>query len=97
MNLKTSYYRNCILSIHRGFALGLPSNAKPIFLLSIIKGIDDGVILGNKIKYDKDLETIYYDCCLFYEPKRRATFFSSPFIIPLVRNIITLSGEKELT
>ena len=79
MNLKTSYYKNSILSIHRGFAFGIPSNAKPLFLLSIIKGIEEGVIIGNKFEYEERLETIYSKLCSQYESNRKAAPFYKPF------------------
>lgn len=79
MNLKTSYYKNCILSIHRGFAFGIPSNAKPLLLLAIIKGIDEGVLLGNKYEYGESLESFYKELCSYYEPNRKAAPFYKPF------------------
>lgn len=79
MDLKCSYYKTCILSIHRGYALGSPSNAKPLFLLAIMKSIEDGLILGNKIKYEKSLEDVYKDLCFFYEPHRKAAPMFKPF------------------
>ena len=47
MSLQTSYYRNVILSIHRGWKNGLYSNAKPLFLLTIIKGIEEYMKKNN--------------------------------------------------
>ena len=79
MNLKTSYYKNSILSIHRGLAFGVPSNAKPLFLLSIIRGIEEGVIIGNKFTYEEKLETIYKELCSQYEPDRKPAPFYKPF------------------
>lgn len=79
MDLKASYYRNCILSIHRGLAFGVPSNAKPLFLLSIIKGIEDRVITENKFTYEERLETIYKELCSLYEPNRKPAPFYKPF------------------
>ena len=79
MNLKTSYYKNCLLSIHRGFAFGEPSNAKPLYLLAIIKGIDEGVLLGNKLQYGEILETFYRELCSYYEPNKKAAPFYKPF------------------
>lgn len=86
MNLKTSYYKNCITSIHRGFAFGIPSNAKPLFLLAIIKGIGEGMIIGNKIKYEDCLETFYKEICILYEPNRKAAPFYKPFFHSIHEN-----------
>lgn len=79
MNLKASYYKNSILSIHRGLAFGVPSNAKPLFLLSIIRGIEEGVIIGNKFTYEEKLEAIYKEQCSLYEHDRKAAPFYKPF------------------
>lgn len=79
MNLTLSYYKNCILSIHRGFAFGKPSNAKPLYLLAIIEGIEKGFVLGNKIVYDKPLESVYIELCHTYEPDRQLAPFYKPF------------------
>ena len=79
MNLINSYYKNSILSIHRGLAFGVHSNAKPLFLLSIIRGIEDGVIIGNKFLYEEKLESIYKELCLLYEPYRKPAPFYKPF------------------
>lgn len=79
MDLKTSYYKNCLISIHRGLAFGVPSNAKPLFLLTIINGIEEGIIIGNKFKYEDILESLYNDLCKLYEPNRKAAPFYKPF------------------
>lgn len=79
MNLKISYYKNCILSIRRGIAFGAPSNAKPLYLLAIIKGIEEGIVLGNKFSYGNKLETVYNELCSIYEPHRKAAPFYKPF------------------
>ncbi len=79
MNLKISYYKNSLLSIHRGIAFGAPSNAKPLYFLAIIKGIEDGVLLGNKITYENKLKAIYEELCAQYEPNRKAAPYFKPF------------------
>lgn len=79
MNLKTSYFKNCVLSMHRGLAFGVPSNAKPLFLLALIKGIDEGVLLGNKFVYGDSIEFIYRELCAYYEPNKKAAPFYKPF------------------
>ena len=84
MNLKTSFYKNSILSIHRGRAFGVPSNAKPLFLLSIIRGIEEGVIIGNKFSYEGKLESIYNELC------------SISHSITLSESIIMVSNGREV-
>lgn len=79
MNLKASYYKNCLISIHRGSAFGVPSNAKPLLLLAIIKGVEEGVIIGNQFKYEDYLESFYKEQCKLYEPNRKAAPFYKPF------------------
>lgn len=79
MNLQVSYYKSCVLSIHRGLAFGVPSNAKPLFLLTIIKGIEEGTIIGNQIKYDDTIERKYNELCKLYEPSRKPAPLYKPF------------------
>ena len=67
MSLQTSYYRNVILSIHRGWKKGVFSNAKPLYLLMIIKGIEDGDLLGNRIPYNKEMSLKYQKICKQFE------------------------------
>ena len=79
MSLQTSYYRNVILSINRGWKKGLFSNAKPLYLLTIIKGIEDGDLLGNRIPYNKELSLKYQKICKQYEPNVEITPFFKPY------------------
>lgn len=77
--LELSYYKNLLLSIHRGWAKGRFSNAKPLYLLSIIDGISAGVILENKLVYNKALEYLYIKSCKQYEPEIKMAPFYKPF------------------
>lgn len=79
MSLIESYYKNSILSIHRGVAWGTPSNAKPLFLMAIIRAIGEGLIIGNMFKYEEYLENIYKELCNTYEPNRKMAPFFKPF------------------
>ena len=79
MDLQVSYYKSCVLSIHRGLSFGTPSNAKPLFLLAIIKGIEEGTIIGNQIRYDDLIERDYYELCKLYEPSRKPAPLFKPF------------------
>lgn len=67
------------MSIHRGTAFGLPSNAKPLLLLAIIKGIEDGTIIGNKITFDENIDDDYKMLCNSLEPKKKAAPIYKPF------------------
>lgn len=79
MSLKTDYYRTVLLSIKRGQSKGVWSNAKPLYLLSIIQSIEDGLIIGNKFGYDAFLEHCYYEKCAYYEPQTKPALFFKPF------------------
>jgi putative restriction endonuclease len=53
-------YLGLLLSTKRGNSHGIFSNAKPIFVISIIDAIEEGVIIGNTIRFDnKELLEIY--------------------------------------
>lgn len=80
MSLKSSYYKTLLLSISRGNTHGVFSNAKPLMMLAIIDAIEDGVIIGNKIKFiDKNLETKYKLISKLYEPQKSVTNIAKPF------------------
>jgi len=57
-NIELSYYKNLLLSIHRGWTKGRFSNAKPLYFLAITEGISSGKILENKLFYDSSLEAL---------------------------------------
>lgn len=77
--LEQSYYKNLLLSIHRGWAKGHFSNAKPLYLLAIFEGISNGTILDNKLPYSKTLEELYIQICNKYEPNVKAALFYKPY------------------
>lgn len=80
MGLKTTYYKNVILETHQGNTRGVPSKAKPIFLLSLLQAIEEGSILGNMIKLPcPELEQIYSNLSELYEPTKKATPIIKPF------------------
>ncbi len=79
MGLKVSYYTNLILSTGRGYNKGLPSNAKPLYLIAIIDGISCGDIMGNKLHFDETLLSLYINTCKKLEPWREAAKFYKPF------------------
>lgn len=68
-----------VLSIHRGIAFGTPSNAKPLLLLAIIKGIEDGNIIGNKIVFGEKIDNDYKMLCNSLEPRKKAALMFKPF------------------
>lgn len=79
MGLKVSYYKNIILSLSRGYNKGIASNAKPLYLMAIFKGIEQGLIIGNILRFNKDLEQLYIDTCMEYEPDKKPAMFYKPF------------------
>ena len=77
--LRKAYYLTEVTRIHRGNSHGCPVNAKPLFLLSIIESIENGVLLNNKVCFDDNaVRNLYYDICQQYEPNR----IPSPYILP---------------
>lgn len=52
MSLQSLTYKNTLLRTKRGNSHGVFSNAKPIYLISIIDGIGEGILVGNKIPFD---------------------------------------------
>ena len=80
MSLKTAYYQGVLLETHRGNGRGRISNAKPFLLLSIIKLIADGEIMGNRIQFDNcNLSKTYNAISKQYEPDIETTPLSKPF------------------
>lgn len=65
--------------MHRGIAQGSPSNAKPLLLLAIIKGIEEGSIIGNKIEFNESINNDYQTLCNLFEPDRKAAPLFKPF------------------
>ena len=88
MNLIAETYKEIILKTKRGNSRGIFSNAKPVFLLSIIDAIEDGFMVGNKIMYESiELKELYYSDYrkyqygegLLYKPNAKITPYSLPF------------------
>ena len=79
MALLFSYYKSVILSIRRGIAYGSPSNAKPLLLLAIIKGLEEGSIIGNKIGFNESINNDYQTLCNLFEPAKKAAPLFKPF------------------
>ncbi len=60
MNLLIETYNCILLQTKRGNSQGVFSNAKIVFLLSIIDSVEKGAIVGNKIQYGNAvLQDIY--------------------------------------
>ena len=96
-SLKKRYYLNEVLRTHRGNSRGIPVNAKPLFVLALIDGIEGGALKDNAVSFpNKELEALYYSICQSYEPGRKA----SPYILPYFHLVgesyygIKWKGEK---
>lgn len=79
MGLRTSYYKNLLISLKRGSYQGVFSNAKPLFYLAIFKGIEEGWIMGNIIKYDEQLESKYLEMYNIYDAVTKLAPFYKPY------------------
>lgn len=81
-------YRELLLKTKRGNNHGVFSNAKPIFVITIIDAINEGLIIGNKIDFNnKDIENLYidnyrrYSCAdnELYRANTKVTPYNLPF------------------
>ena len=88
MALNAESYKGVLLMTKRGNSHGVFSNAKPIFVISIIDGISEGVIVGNKIEYtNESLQEIYKrnyislqnDGSSLYRANTKITPYNMPF------------------
>lgn len=79
MDDKFSYYVNLILRTHRGYKNGIPCNAKPLYLLSIIAGIKEKILFENKFIYNASLIELYKKTCLYFEPDKQVSPFYRPY------------------
>lgn len=58
-HLQKEYYRTSLLSINQKITNGRGNIAKPILMLAIIDLIEEGHVIGNKIRYDDKLISTY--------------------------------------
>lgn len=79
MGLRNSYYKNLLISLKRGSFQGVLSNAKPLFYLALFKGIEEGLILGNKIIFDAQLEKLYLETYQEYDSVTKLAPLYKPF------------------
>ncbi len=59
-SLQVAYYKGLLCSIKQKITNGEANIAKPILLLTIIRLIERGKVLGNKIAYSDVLKETYY-------------------------------------
>lgn len=79
MNLQLTYYKSVLLSMGRGRKNMRPSNAKPLYLLTLISLYEDGSIIGNKLAFDNLLNIRYSEICKIFEPDINITPVYKPF------------------
>lgn len=70
-------YSDMILSIKCGSYKGIKIKAKPILLLSIIKLIENGLVVNNRFFFDKESDSCYND--IFKSFDLKVTPFFKPF------------------
>ena len=57
--LRLSYYKNLLLSMTVARNHGQVNIAKPVMVIAIMQGIEDGSIRANRIQYSESLITTY--------------------------------------
>lgn len=86
MSLLSDTYKVRILKTKRGHKNGVFSNAKPIMILAIIEAIDEGLLLGNCIRFpNHELQKLYttiYSRNYTNEGIYRANMNKTPFNMP---------------
>ena len=91
--LKKEYYKNLLLCINQKRTDGKSNIAKPILLLSIMKLIEDGLIIGNQIRYDKTLVETYNK--LFANYAEVITEVQYPYYYMRNDHFYSLKGKAE--
>lgn len=96
--LKISYYKNLLLSMNVARAHGQVNIAKPIMILAVIQGIEDGSIKANRILYSKSLITTYNEIFEKYS-NSNGTITSSvyPFYYLGSEDFYFIKGKKART
>lgn len=87
MTLSQLSYKDILLKTKRGNSHGVFSNAKPIFVITIIDAIHEGLIIGNRIDFNnKDIENLYIDnyrrCSSSDDELYRANTKVTPYNLP---------------
>lgn len=94
MDIIEKTYKDLLLQTKRGNNRGIISNAKPIFVLSIIDAISQGVIIGNKIEFEnKDLQEIYQKSFVSYQNKSTSIFRANIYVTPYNLPYFHLNAE----
>lgn len=77
--LKRKYYQTELIRIHRGNSRGVFINAKPLYIITLIECVENGILTENKIAYPSpEVEKTYLSVCEKFEPNKKI----SPYILP---------------
>lgn len=77
-NFTSLLYLDLIRQLKRGNYRGVVSNAKPLFVISLISAIDNGILQNNHIFID-DIIPLFKKISLQYNPCSKPTPTSYPF------------------
>ena len=62
--LKRKYYQTELIRIHRGNSRGVFINAKPLYIITLIECVENGILTENKIAYPSPaVEKTYLSVC----------------------------------
>ena len=95
MTLTQISYRDSLLKTKRGNNHGIFSNAKPIFLITIIDAIQEGLIIGNRIDFkNKDIENLYIGNYRHFSDSKEDLFTVNRNVTPYNLPFFHLNAES---
>lgn len=96
LGLKISYYKNLLLSMNVARTHGQINLAKPVMMLAIIQGIENGSIKANRILYSESLISNYN---ALFKKYSNCTITSSvyPFYYMWSEDFYFIKGKKART
>ena len=96
LGLKISYYKNLLLSMNVARTHGQINLAKPVMMLAIIQGIENGSIKANRILYSESLISNYN---ALFKKYSNCTITSSvyPFYYMWSEDYYFIKGKKART
>ena len=92
-HLQKEYYRASLLSMNQKVSNGKGNIAKPVLMLAIIDLIDEGYIIGNRIRYDEKLISTYNR--IFKDYSETITLVQYPFYYMRNDNFYSIKGKAE--
>lgn len=95
MSLHLLTYKDILLNTKRGNSHGVFSNAKPIYVISIIDGIGEGLLIGNNIPFNcKKLVEIYINNFKVEQDQGEALYRANSKITPYNLPFFHLNAES---